>query len=193
MYLFTKIKTYNYRYTLSRRDMVRALTVAWCIPLTITVAVAVEHKLWIAWLIAIYFLVCVLLMVCSCIGMIVTLHKHTSSHDAAAEEMSEMAMKAIADQKRAVRTTLIIIVACVVMNVPPMLVLFARRFRTFSTLNCAVTFFTLLGNSAVNPIIYCAQISAVRINVLECLHIRRIRRNDDEMEYYLTVADQQDL
>ena len=84
-------------------------------------------------------------------------------------------------------------VVCVIMNVPPMLMLFAGRFETYSTIMCAITFFTLLGNSAVNPIVYCAQIPAVRINVLQCLRIRRIRRNEDELEYYLTVADEPDL
>lgn len=180
------------RYTLTMKKLAIGLAMCWITPLVITVCLAIRHyKVWIAWVALVFFLFCIIAMIVAYVGMIVTLQKHTSN---ITEATILMTRKCIEDQRKAVRTTLIIIITCIVMNLPPVLSIgFGFMGISFSRTLCAITYFALLGNAAVNPIIYCSRVTVIKKHVLQFLHIKRFTDNDEESEDYLTVVADREI
>lgn len=174
------------KYVLTMKKLVFGLVVSYFIPLLITVCVAIPlFVVWLGYLILIYFLFCILGMVAAYIGMVVMLKKHRSTiTDSTALDFR----KCIEDERRSVNTTLIIMCTCLAMNLPPIVSIASGFAGYFSRTLCAITFFAMLGNSAVNPIIYCSRVPAIRRHVLELLGIKSLRKYEDESDDYLTVV-----
>ena len=95
--------------------------------------------------------------------------------------------KSVGDERCAVKTTLIIMSVCLAMNLPPIASIVGMFVGYFSRGLCTVTFFTMLGNAAVNPVIYCSRVPIIRRHVLQLLGIKS-KRNEEESEDYLTVV-----
>merc|ERR1711962_421663 len=172
------------------KKLLIGLLVAWCIPLVITVGLAVHFfTLWLGFLSLVYFLFCIVGMIAAYIGMVVMLRRHRSK---ITDTTALCFRKCIEDERRSVNTTLIIMCTCLAMNLPPIVSIAAMFTRHFSRPLCAITYFAMLGNSAVNPVIYCARVPVIRRHVLQLLGIRALRKYEDESEDYLTVVAEGD-
>ena len=71
------------------------------------------------------------------------------------------------------------------------LLLVAVQYGSYSSELCALTYFTLLANSAVNPIIYCARVPLIRSHVVKLFKGRSAAQAGDESEGHLTVLDRE--
>ena len=131
--------------------------------------------------------------------MILALRKHTLSVTGVQVRMTRdtctmikdtcttMTRKSIDKQRQAVKTTLLIITFCILMNLPPMISLVAGQYGSYSSELCAITYFTLLANSAINPIIYCARVPVIWKHVLKFLRISKAAHITAESDGYLTM------
>merc|ERR1711962_1904628 len=152
----------------------------------ITVCVAGQfHTIWLGWLSLAYFLFCIIGMITAYIGMVLMLRRHRST---ITDTTALCFRKCIEDERRSVYTTLIIMCACLGMNLPPIVSIGAGFAGVFSRGLCAITYFAMLGNAAVNPIIYCSRVAVIRRHVLELLGIKALQKYEDESEDYLTVV-----
>ena len=174
------------KYYFTIKKLLIGLVLSYFIPLLITVCFAIQlYTVWLGLLSLVYFLFCILGMVAAYIGMVVMLRRHRSTiTDATALDFR----KCIEDERRSVNTTLIIMCTCLAMNLPPIVSIAVGFAGYFNTTLCAITFFAMLGNSAVNPIIYSSRVPAIRRHVLELLGIKSLRKYEDESDDYLTVV-----
>ena len=62
------------------------------------------------------------------------------------------------------------------------------QYGSYSSELCAITYFTLLANSAINPIIYCSRVPTIRRHVVKLLRRTADVQRTDESEGYLTVV-----
>ena len=152
----------KYKPTLKKMGV--GLFVCWSVPIAIVICALVGHMSAALFLLClIYFLLCIVALVLVYIGMVVSLKRHSSNEDAAGTQPN------IENERQAVRTTLLIIATCLVMNLPPVLSIVLAFHRISSKILCAVTFFFLLANSAVNPVIYCMRIPLIKKYVFRLL------------------------
>ena len=149
------------RYELTTKKLVFGLLLFWAVPLIITLSLALEHY-WdgLPWLMLSFFLFCLCGMIFAYIGMVLALAAHMRR---AGDNTAMQAM--IGNERQAVRTTLIIICACVLLNIPPVATIVLAFMGNSNNIFCATTVFVLLANSAVNPMIYCLRMPSIRKHV----------------------------
>jgi len=109
------------------------------------------------------------------LGIFILLRKH------AKKMRDNVQLNYLQNQSRASRTSLIIVVAVVVMNGPTfiytiMLSLDAAPPSWF----CTLTIITLLGSSSLNPLVYCLVISTIKKHVLLLIGCWRTGRKEEE-------------
>jgi len=178
------------KYSLTIKKLLLGLVISWTIPLLITICVAVRYIVsWMGWLTLVYFLLCIFLMIGAYVGMVVVLKKHRST---ITDSTALCFRKSIEDERRAVKTTLIIMCTCLAMNLPPIVSIAAGFAGYASRTLCAITFFAMLGNAAVNPLIYCSRVPVIRRHVLKLFGVQSARYTADESEDYLTVVAEGD-
>lgn len=159
------------RYQLTMWKLVLGLAVCWAIPLVITFSLALEHYFYgLHWMTIFFFLFCIVAMIVLYVGMLAMLGRHASANS------NDERRAAIVEQRKAVKTTFIIICACLLMNLPPVVSIWLGFMGIYINVMCAITFFTMLANAAVNPMIYCLRMPIMWKRVLLLLGVNR--RND---------------
>ena len=150
------------------------LLLSWICPFIIILCWALKiHDQAINWFALLYFIFCIVGMVSAYIGMIVILRKHMMSMDNDHEYLES--------QKKAVKTTFIIIVVCILLNGPPIAFIILEEFLfTMSDALCAVSFFTLCANPLVNPWVYCSRIPVMKKHILKLVRYQRFVDNNGE-------------
>lgn len=156
------------KYHVTKKKVGVAMLICWIPPFILTVCMAfgrfdeIDTHSFACGL----FFFCVITMVITYAGMLIVIKKHSTNTDAHAHD-SETQRVCIQNEKEAIKTTLIIVVASVAMNLPPALAFVGIWSRPF----CAVTFYVFLANSAVNPLIYCLRIPVIKKHVMKCLRL----------------------
>jgi hypothetical protein len=169
---------YLEKYKLTKKKLIFGILVCWISPFVITLCWSLKfHAEDIGWFALVFFLFCIIAMIVAYIGMIISLKKHTSNVS------DETRQTYIENQRQAVKTTLIIIITCIVMNGPPAMFIILEEFIGIrSNALCAIAFFCLLATSAVNPLIYCLRIPVMKKHILKFLRFNSSRENTEERE-----------
>lgn len=150
-------------YNLTKTKMCIALFCCWIAPVVFIIILMSEVNIGMAGGVfaMVYFFACILAMIFAHIATVIVLKKHASnSYYAMQQDMIE-------SQRKAVKTVLIIVVTFTAMNIPPILSSALSLMGVYSGKLCAITFFVMLANSAVNPLIYCFRIPTMKEKVLE--------------------------
>ena len=117
---------------------------------------------------AVVIALCIVLIMASYLGILVLLRKHLQ------KRKDMLRSNYLENQSRASKTSLIIVVCVVVMNVPALFYsIILSTNSEASNWFCAITLMTLLGSSALNPFVYCLLISTIKKHILMLICCRR--------------------
>lgn len=154
------------RYNFTILKLCLALFVFWLGPLLLIVLIASGLRAGLgAGVFALcYFFFCVLAMLVAYVAMIITLKIQANTN---LEENREM----LEQQKQAIKTTLIIMITFFLMNFLPLLYIALSFMGIFSNELCAVTFFIMLANSAINPLIYCLRVPLMKEHIIKLIYV----------------------
>lgn len=101
-------------------------------------------------------LLCIIAMIFSYSGIIFMLKKH-------AKQVSDsIRQKYIENQTRAAKTAFLIVAVVIAMN---SFAIAYSAMKDTSTFHCAITLVSLLGNSVVNPLVYCVRIPLMKKHI----------------------------
>ena len=161
---------YLEKYNLKMGKLSGALFLTWIPPLMLIFLVGVDFAL-------VHFVFCILAMIGAYHATIVTLRKYTSN------AISALRLDVMEKHRQAVHTTLIIVIVFTLMNILPIVSIVLGLMGTFYPTLCAVTYFALLANAAVNPVIYCLRIPCMRQYISNLFRIRNDtgRENTEEI------------
>ena len=118
------------RYSLTNKRLCIAVMVAWFLPVFFAVAFMLYGIGWtIVWLVIVFFLASILVMIASYLATIIFLRKHSSIVDNGNDARRDISIQ---NHKRAVNTTLIIIVTFILMNLPTLVAIMSNFAGEFS-------------------------------------------------------------
>ena len=162
------------RYAMTKRKMAGILLVAWLPSFVITICVCTDlhHHVNVDHFAVGLFFSCVVMIVVVYVAMLCMLKRHS------ANVVDNVSRSRIENERRAVKTTLIIVMTCIVMNLPPA----CAFLGVWSPAFCAVTFYSFLANAAVNPVLYCWRIPVMRKHVRQILCFTKKNGNVEESE-----------
>lgn len=166
---------YLEKYSFTKERFIAILIFNWFAPSVIIIFIVFRVPVGIGGAVftLVYFFFSIIAMVLAYVAMIIILRKHTSNVNNA------MRHDYMEKQWRAVNTTLILIITLTTMNILPIMSITLGFMGIFSRTICAVTFSSLLANSAVNPLIYCLRIPSMKKHIFRLLRIEKIKRRDN--------------
>ena len=177
------------RYKMTTLKLFLGLCACWTMPLGIWITVTNHMSFGIWWLMVSYFFFCIFTIIITCTGTIIILYKHTTNSD------SEETEPRIENQRNAITTNLMIILACVVTNTPPILNIILGLNGIYSRWLCSITFFAILANSAVYPLVFCYRVPLVKKHIKQLLCKKRMTTNDgmESEDAFLSDDDDQSV
>lgn len=155
-------------YNPTKKKMCIALFSCWTAPIVFIILLLAGVRIGYAGAVfaLVYFFLCIFAMIIAYVATVIALKKHASnSYYATRQDM-------LNTQRKAVKTVMIIVTTFIVMNIPPILSVALLFMGISSGELCAITFFVMLTNSAVNPLIYCLRIPIMKEKVLTLLMMR---------------------
>lgn len=173
-------------YKMSKKFLYAGLAVCWFAPVAISSlylpVIHFKKFIYVEAVSTIFSLFILLAIIVPYAGILLVLRQHTTLSDSATRQMFTE------NQRRAGRTVAIIVTVYLLMNGPAIIneVLFVSPELN---LTCA---FLVMGNSAVNPIIYFYQTPTLKKHALKLLGLNRLRRKEgshDENTEIMVIVD----
>lgn len=140
------------RYNLTKYKLAGALFFCWIGPVVFIIMLASSGRGG-GIFVLVYYLFCITAIVIAHVAILKALRRYTLIH------LSEDLIK---QQEQAAKTTLIIVVAFVAMSIIPVLSIVLALAGITNRGLCASTYFLMLANSAVNPVIYCLRVPRMK-------------------------------
>lgn len=154
------------KYKLTMKKLMISLAIGWLPTVIISTFWIFElHVVTITRVAIGYFFFCIAVMLLCYIGMVVEIKKNTPDN--------VLGKTFIEAERKAVKTTFIIIMTCFVLNIPPALDITLRFAGLWYRLLCAFTYFALLLNSVVNPMIYYWRVPLLKKHILLFLRFKQ--------------------
>ena len=185
---------YLQKYNITRKKSVVGLFVLWISPFIVMFSVrglfytyggreAGKKSTRIA--AAVVITLCIVLIIASYLGILVLLRKHLQ------KTRDTLQSNYLENQSRASKTSLIIVVCVVVMNTPALFysIILSTNSKT-SNWFCAITLMTLLGSSALNPLVYCLIISTIKKHIFMLICCRgndKVEKGEEEEKVRMRI------